>query len=104
MVGRHTCEYDCAYCEQGVLRFGFGRDVLPQNLKEDPYKYQIFQEKVTHSNTDQTNFAPNFEQNHLIWKILKKNRPIHIPYFAFYKGSFIYQKADFATHVGHTSL
>ena len=25
----------------GVLKFGFGRDVPPQNLKEDPYKYQF---------------------------------------------------------------
>ena len=32
-----------------------------------------------------------------------KNRPIHIPDFAFYKGSFIYQEADFATHVSGTS-
>ena len=35
-------------------------------------------------------------------KILK-NRPIHIPNYALYKGSFIYQEADFATHVGGTS-
>ena len=32
-----------------------------------------------------------------------KNRPIHIPDFAFYKGSFIYQEADSATHVSSTS-
>ena len=31
-----------------------------------------------------------------------KNRPIRIPEFAFYKGSFIYQEADFATHVSGT--
>ena len=35
-------------------------------------------------------------------KILK-NRPIHIQNFAFYKGSFMYQEADFAIHVGGTS-
>ena len=35
-------------------------------------------------------------------KILK-NRPIHIQNFAFYKGSFMYQEADFAAHVGGTS-
>ena len=34
-------------------------------------------------------------------KILK-NRPIHIQNFAFYQGSFMYQEADFATHVGGT--
>ena len=27
---------------RGVLKFGFGRDVSPQNLKVDPYKYQFF--------------------------------------------------------------
>ena len=26
----------------GVLKFGFGRDVLPWNLKVDPYKYKFF--------------------------------------------------------------
>ena len=30
---------------QGVLKFGFGRDVPPQNLKVDPYKYQFFKKK-----------------------------------------------------------
>ena len=29
----------------GVLNFGFGRVVLPQNLKADPYKYQFFKKK-----------------------------------------------------------
>ena len=29
----------------GVLKFGFGRDVLPWNLKVDPYKYQFFKKK-----------------------------------------------------------
>ena len=29
----------------GVLKFGFGRDVAPQNLKVDPYKYQFFKKK-----------------------------------------------------------
>ena len=36
--------------------------------------------------------GPNFEK-----------RPIHIPDFASYKGSFIYQEAGFATHVSGTS-
>ena len=30
---------------QRVLKFGFGRDVLPQNLKVGPYKYQFFKKK-----------------------------------------------------------
>ena len=29
----------------GVHNFGFGRDVLPRNLKVDPYDYQIFKKK-----------------------------------------------------------
>ena len=29
----------------GVLKFGFGRDVPPRNLKIDPYKYQFFKKK-----------------------------------------------------------
>ena len=30
---------------RGVLKFGFGRDVSPRNLKVDPYKYQFFKKK-----------------------------------------------------------
>ena len=99
------------------LKFGFGRDVPLRNLKDDSCKYQFFKKKVTNSYANPTNFAPNFEQNHLIFpKIflnlsqfwlkfgkIVKNQPIHIPNFAFYKGSFIYQEADFATHVGGMS-
>ena len=29
----------------GLLKFGFGRDVQPRNLKVDPYKYQFFKKK-----------------------------------------------------------
>ena len=29
----------------GVLKFGFGRDVPPRNLKVDPYKYQFLKKK-----------------------------------------------------------
>ena len=29
----------------GLLKFGFGRDVPPRNLKVDPYKYQFFKKK-----------------------------------------------------------
>ena len=28
-----------------VLKFGFGREVPPQNLNVDPYKYQFFKKK-----------------------------------------------------------
>ena len=77
-----------------------------------PIQIPIFQEKVTHSYTNRPDFGPNSEKNHPICpkfsEILAnfgsnwKNQPIHIPNFAFYKGSFIYQEADFATHVGGT--
>ena len=30
---------------RGVLKFGFGKDVPPQNSKVDPSKYQFFKEK-----------------------------------------------------------
>ena len=45
---------------EGVLKFGFGSDVPPQNLKVDPYK-TIFQEKVTHSFTNLLNFGRNVD-------------------------------------------
>ena len=45
----------------------------------------------------------NLSQFWLEFGQILKNRPIHIPDFAFYKGSFIYQEADFATHVSGTS-
>ena len=94
----------------GVLKFGFARDVLPRNLKVNPYKYQFFKGKVTHLYTNRPNFwakfwakSPDFSKIPWIWlkfgKILK-NQPIHIPNSAFYRGSFLYQEADFATHVG----
>ena len=54
----------------GIPKFGFGRDVPPQNLKVDPYIHQMFQEKVTHSYTDR----PNFEQNHQIFPFQKKKK------------------------------
>ena len=78
---------------RGVLKFGFGRDVPLQNLKVhvDPYKYQFFKKKVTHSYTNRLKFGQ-----------ILKNQPIQKPNFAFYKGSFIDQEADFATPVGGT--
>ena len=101
----------------GVLKFGFGMDVPPQNLKVDPYKYQFFKKSEwIHTPIGPTlgqilskinRFSKIFLNLSQFWlkfgKILK-NRPIHIPNFAFYKGSFIYQEADFATHVGGTTL
>ena len=48
----------------GVLKFGFGRDMPPQSEFESrPIQIPIFQEKLTHSYTNWTNFLPNFEQN-----------------------------------------
>ena len=37
-------EYYVGY-SWGVLTFGLGRDVPPQNLKVDPSKYQFFKKK-----------------------------------------------------------
>ena len=67
-----------------VLKFGFGRKVQPQNLKVDPYKKHFFKKK---------------------WPIYIGLPIDPILDHAFHKGSFIYQEADFATHVnvGSTS-
>ena len=46
----------------GVLKFVFGRDIPPRNLKVDPYKYQYFKKKL-----------PIHIPNGLIWgQILSK--------------------------------
>ena len=101
---------------RGILKFGLGRDVPPQNLKVDPYKYQFFKEKwpihipivpiLCQILSKITQFSKTFLKLSHFWlkfgNILK-NRPIHIPNFTFYKGSFIYQEADFSTRVGATS-
>ena len=53
---------------RGAIKFGFGRNVPPRNLKlTRPIQILIFQEKVTYSYTDRPNFGPNFEQNHPIF-------------------------------------
>ena len=100
----------------GVLKFGLGRDVPPRNLKVDPYKYQFFKKKwpihipIGPIFGQILNKITRFFQNFLKFEPILaqiseflKNQPIHIPNFAFYKGSFIYQEADFATHVSGTS-
>ena len=98
---------------RGVLKFGFGRDMPLRNLKVYPYKYPFFKKKwPTHIPIGQifcqilskiAQFFQNLDQFCFkVGKILK-NQPIHIPNSAFYKGLFIYQEADFATHVGGTS-
>ena len=66
-------------------------------LKFEPtFKYQLVQFWAK---------LPNFSKIFLNFKFGKflKNQPIHIPDFAFCKGSFIYQEANFATHVSGTS-
>ena len=47
---------------QGILKFGFGRDVPRTTEFEsiDPYKYQFFQEKLTHLYTNRPNFGAKF--------------------------------------------
>ena len=67
--------------------------------KSDPFIYQStqFLEKFWAKSNNFSKIFLNILAQ--IWKILK-NQPIYIPNFAFYKGSFIYQEVDFATHVG----
>ena len=60
----------------GVLKFGFGRDVPPQNLEVDPYKYQFFKKRVTHTYTNLLNLGPNFKQNLPIFQHFLKVKPI----------------------------
>ena len=76
----------------GVLKCGFGKDVLLRNLKVDPYKYRFIKKK----------WPILIPISPILGQILK-NRPIHIPISVFYKGSFIYEEPDFATYVGSTS-
>ena len=40
-----TVDVNCNVILLSLLCFGFGRDVLPPNLKVDPYKYQFFKKK-----------------------------------------------------------
>ena len=87
-----------------------------QNLKVDPYKYQFSRKRepfVYHSALFRAKFwakVLDFSKKNLkfesilaqTWEILK-NQPIHIPNLHSIRGSFIYQEADFATHVCGTS-
>ena len=86
----------------GGLKFGFGKDVPQQNLKEDPYKYHFFKKKwPTHipicSILGQilskiTQFFLNFLKFELIlaqiWENCEKSSHSYTK-FAFCKGSFI---------------
>ena len=40
-----SIEGGCLPTWRGVLKFGFGRDVPPRNLKVEPYKFQFFKKK-----------------------------------------------------------
>ena len=51
---------------EGVLKFGFGRDVLPQNLKEDPYKYQFLKQKWPIHIPNCSSLGQILSKNHLI--------------------------------------
>ena len=105
--------------EEGVLKFGFDRNVPLQNLKVDPYKYQFFKKKwpihnvitpvgpilcqiskITQFFPEVSSICANFHLNlGKFWKIY----PFIYQISHFIKGSFIFQEADFATHVGGTS-
>ena len=108
---RGCCQID------SLIRDPPGRDILLRNLKVDPYKYQfsrtsnpfIYQSaqfwiKFWAKSFDFSKIFLNLSQFWLKFEKILKNRLIHIPNFAFYNGSFIYQEADFATHVSGTSL
>ena len=87
--------------------FGFGSDVPLQNLKVDHINNKFFKKRC----------PIHIPVGPILCQILSKitgffsiwildsfeNQPVHIQNFAFYKGSFIYQEADFATDVGGTS-
>ena len=74
--------------------------------KSKPIHIPIFQEKVTHSFTNQPNFAPNSPDFFNFSKIFLNLSPNCAKFFKidpfiyqilyFIKGSFIYQEADFA--------
>ena len=49
------------------VKFGFGRDVPPRNLKVDPYKYQFFKKKWPFHKAIGPILAQIFEQNRLIF-------------------------------------
>ena len=115
LVFRQNAQNLCCLDWRGT-EFGFGRDVPPPILKVDPYKYQFFKKKwpihipigpifgqILSKSPDFSKIFLNLSQFWLKFGELLKNQPIHIPNFAFYKGSFIYQEADFATNVSSTS-
>ena len=97
-----------------VLKFGFGRDVALRKLKVDPYEYQFFKKKwpvhipigpiLGQILCKIAWFSKIFINLSQFWLKFVKNQPIHIPNSVFCKGSFIYQAADFATHVGSGSF
>ena len=87
---------------RGVLKFVFGRDVPLWNFKVDPYNFSRKKQPI---HIPVGPIFKNFLNMIQFWlKFVKswKNWPVHIPNSTFYKGSFIYQEADFATHVGST--
>ena len=67
------------------VEFGFGRDMLPQNLKEDPYKYQFFKKSDTFIYQLAQFWAKFWAKLHNFSKLFK-NWPIHIPNSAFIRG------------------
>ena len=82
-----------------VLKFGFGRDVPPRNLKVDPYNtnfsrksdpfmYQLVQfvAKFWAKSPDFSKFFLNLSQFWLKFGELLKNQPIHIPILHFIRG------------------
>ena len=67
------------------------------------YQSVQFLAKFWEKSPDFSQIFLNLSQFWLKFGELLKNQPIHIPNYAFYKGLFINQEADFATHVSGTS-
>ena len=100
----------------GVLKYGFGRDAA--EFESRPIQIPILQGKsdlfIYQSDQFWAKFltkSPQFSKIFLnlsqFWlkfgENFDKSNPFIYHIFAFYKGSLIYQEADFATHVGSTS-
>ena len=78
---------------EGLLKFGFGRDVPQRNLKVDPYKYQFFKKKwpihipigpIWAKSPKFSIIFLNLSQFWLKFGKILKNQLIHVPNFAFY--------------------
>ena len=92
----------------GMCHYGIWKQThtnINFSRKSDPFIYQLnqFCAKFWAKSPDFSQIFLNLSQFWLKFRKILKNWPILMPNFVFYKRSFIYQEADFATHVGGTS-